>query len=71
MPSYRSRLLEALSQLLNVVAFNGESDEMLSSRAYRMKWGTMQWWLDLVFGRGHCKESFEWERLHYNVDRFK
>ncbi len=38
MTSYRLRVLEAISQLINVAVFNGESDEMLSSRAYRQQW---------------------------------
>lgn len=70
MPSYRSRVLEALSQLVNVVAFNGESDEMVSSRAYRERW-KLEPWLDWWFGKGHCREAYEWERAHYNLERFK
>lgn len=69
--SYWSRLLAAISQFINVAVFNGDEDEMVCSRAYRLKWATMQWCLDLVFGQGHCKECFQWERSHYNVDRFK
>lgn len=67
--SYRSRVLEALSQLINVAVFNGESDEMLSSRAHRQQW-QMEAWLDWWFGKGHCKEAYEWEKLHYNLERF-
>jgi hypothetical protein len=71
MKSYFQKILEALSQLINVVIFNGDSDEMLSSRAYRSNWFKMEAFLDLVFGKGHCRESYYWEKEHYNVERFR
>lgn len=70
MTSYRSRVLEAISQLINVAVFNGDSDEMLSSRAHRQQW-KLERWIDWWFGAGHCKEAFEWERANYNVERFR
>jgi len=67
---YKTRILEALSQLVNVAVYNGESDEMLSSRSYRQSW-KLEKWIDWWFGEGHCKECYEWEKAHYNLDRFK
>jgi hypothetical protein len=64
-PSRYTRTLEALSQLINVVLFDGDSDEMLSSRAYREHWTRVEWFLDSILGKGHCREAFEWEREHY------
>ena len=56
-----SRTLAALSQLTNVVLFDGHEDEMVSSRAYREQW-KLEAILDTVFGKGHCKQSYEWEQ---------
>lgn len=61
-PSWWTRILSCFSQLINVVIFNGHEDEMVSSRSHREKW-QLEWWLDLVFGAGHCKESYEWELI--------
>jgi hypothetical protein len=71
MKSYIQRILEALSQLINVVFFNGDSDEMLSSMAYRTNWFWLEGWLDFFLGKDHCREAYYWEKEHYNVDRFK
>jgi len=61
---YHTRILEALSQLLNVAVFNGDSDEMLSSRSHRERW-KLEAWIDWLFGQGHCKEAYEWEKANY------
>jgi hypothetical protein len=71
MTTYAQRIRELLSTGINVILFNGDADEMLSSRAYREQWSAMVGWLDWLLGAGHCKESYEWEREHYDVDRFK
>lgn len=70
-PSKWSRTLAAISQLICVVLVNGDEDEMLSSYAYRTNNQRLIAWLDWIFGQGHCKESYLWEKLHYNLERFK
>lgn len=70
MTTYWQRIKEWLSTGINVVVFNGDSDEMLSSRAYRCHW-KLAVFLDYLLGKNHCKESYEWEKEHYDVDRFK
>lgn len=68
---YWTVVLEATSQWINAVFFRAkDADEMLSSRAHRQQW-KLETWIDWWFGAGHCKEAFEWERAHYNVERFK
>lgn len=64
------RIKEALSQLLCVIIYKGDADEMLSSYAWRTQNTKLIGWLDWILGKGHCKESYEWEREHYKVDRF-
>ena len=70
-PSRFSRFLESLSQCLCVVLVNGDADEMLSSYSWRTQSTTLIRWIDWMLGDGHCRESYEWERQHYKVDRFK
>jgi hypothetical protein len=71
MTTYSQRVREWISTGINVILFNGDSDEMLSSRAWREQWVRMIYWLDWAFGQGHCRESYEWEKQHYNVNRFE
>lgn len=63
MPSRLTRTLACLSQLLNVVVFDGHEDEMLSSRAHRESW-RMEVYLDMLFWwqPEHCRQSYEWEQ---------
>ena len=62
---------EAVSQLLCVLLVNGDADEMLSSYAWRTQNLFLIGWLDWIFSAGHCKESYDWERANYKVDRFQ
>ena len=71
MTSRYQRTKEALSQLLCVILYNGDADEMLSSYAWRTQNTWLIGWLDWLLGAGHCKESYEWERDRYRVERFE
>lgn len=64
------RIKEALSQFLCVIIYNGDADEMLSSYAWRTKNTKLIGWLDWILGENHCRDSYEWEKEHYKVDRF-
>ncbi len=68
--TYSQRIREWISIGLNVVLLNGRRNEMLSSRAYR-EGGSLERWLDWMFGAGHCKAAYEWEKEHYDVERYK
>ena len=63
---------EWLSQGINVFT-GGYPDEMFSARAFRTKNWTL-FFIDLVFGQGHCEEmyKYEWSRKsqhpHYNQE---
>jgi hypothetical protein len=70
-PTRWQRVKAAISQLICVVTYDGDEDEMLSSLAYRTQRKRLIATLDFLLGENHCKESYEWERQHYNVDRFK
>ena len=70
-PSRWTRIKEWASTGLCIVFFDGDGDEMLSSYAYRTQHRGLIAWLDFLLGKGHCKESYEWEKRHYNVERFK
>ena len=72
MKQYRGFVLEAISQLLNVLT-GGYPDEMLSARSYRdNSW--MRWVLDTFLGEDHCKKMYEYEwtrksqHPHYSYD---
>lgn len=70
-PSRHSRLLESISQVLCVLLVDGDADEMLSSYSYRTN-SWMQPWINWLFNdQNHCRDSYEWEKAHYNVGRFK
>lgn len=70
-PSRWSRFKEAFSQLLCVLLYDGDADEMLSSYA----WRTQNTWLiaklDWLLGKNHCHQSYVWEKTHYKVNRFE
>lgn len=62
---YFMRVGDAISQLLNVVLFNGEANESLSGRSYRQQdhwfWGLMRRIIDLLFKYWtphHCMDSY-------------
>lgn len=69
-PNKITRMKEAFSQLLCVIFVDGDADEMLSSWSYRNNSWLIKW-LDWLLGENHCKEAYEWEKQHYNLDRFK
>lgn len=65
------RFKESMSQVLCVVIVNGDSDEMLSSYAWRTQSKRLIGLLDWLLGGGHCYRSYEWEKSKYNVKRFE
>jgi hypothetical protein len=69
-PSRWTRFKESVSQLLCVVLVNGDADEMLSSYSYRTNNRGLVAVIEFFLGKDHCKQSYEWERSHYNVERF-
>lgn len=66
--SWASRIWVAISQLVNVVVFNGMPDEMLSARAFRENhkepWATMEVVLNCMFfwQEDHCYQCYLWEK---------
>lgn len=66
MKQYFINILLGLDQLINTI-FNGEPDESLSSRAYRMYAKGKNKWvmktIDLIFfwQHEHCKQAYESE----------
>lgn len=67
------RTLIAFDQLLNVIIFNGDPDETLSARSYRLRetpfWGKMQIFLDRIFfwQKSHCQQCYEWEQARLDM----
>lgn len=67
------QVLIAISQLINA-CLGGDADEMLSSRAWRLRehwfWGAVRWWLDNASpvmwwrdeGMTHCESCWYAER---------
>jgi len=73
-PGYFARIKIVLSQLLNVVFCNGDPDEMLSARAYRMQHVSRRWMVarqvfDKLFfwNTEHCYESYLWEKSRKDI----
>ena len=69
-PGYLTRVLVTISQMFNVVLFDGMPDEMFSARAYRNEtfngsatWGYVRRLLDACFfwQVDHCRQTYEWE----------
>lgn len=60
--AYAIRVGSALSQLANVVFLGGNPNESVSGRSYRRKW-RIRFAIDFVFGRGHCKASYEQDAI--------
>lgn len=53
---------DALSQLLNVVIFDGDPNHSISGDAYRFRRKRLQWLIDAVFSafeKDHCRKAFE------------
>ena len=63
--NYLLRVGDALSQLLNVALFNGQANESLSGRSYRLRripsWGYLYSFINSVFfwQEDHCKASYD------------
>ncbi len=75
------QVLIAISQLINA-CLGGDADEMLSSRAWRLRdhwaWGWVRWWLDNASpvmwwrdkGMTHC-ESCYWAEISRLYQRYQ
>lgn len=64
-PSYLIRLLDAVSQWLNVALLNGDANESISGRAFRQRWrrtvaviDTLVWWEP-----DHCMRAYQTDIL--------
>lgn len=61
---YLTRVGTVISQAINALVCNGHPDMSLSTRAY-LERDTSAWWLrvywiaEILFGAGHCRDSFE------------
>ncbi len=57
---YFTRIIAALSQLLNTLG-GGHQNESISSRAYRAKWTKVEEFINLLifWEYDHCKKSFK------------
>lgn len=56
------RLGDAISQALNVVLFNGDSNHSISGDAYRYGREPLRQWIDAAFSpfeRDHCRMAYE------------
>lgn len=59
--TYRQRVTQTISRLFNVLA-GGSTEEMLSSRMYREDNDIGIYLIELLFGKGHCQDSYTWEQ---------
>ncbi len=59
-PAYLIRLLDSLSQVLNVALLNGDANESVSGRAYRENWETVVKIVDSLFfiDPDHCRNAY-------------
>jgi len=59
MIDYLTRLLGAVSRLLNVLLLNGSPSESMSGRSYRCGWRSEKWF-DLLFwfDPNHCENAY-------------
>jgi hypothetical protein len=58
-PNYYVRTFDAISQLLNVVLFNGDANESISGRAFRQNWPIEQIINNAIFWEPeHCKVAY-------------
>lgn len=74
-PTWFNRVRICFSQLINVVCCNGDPDEMLSARAYRMqhvsrRWAMVRRTFDRMFfwQIDHCHQSYQWEHSRVDID---
>jgi lysozyme family protein len=51
------------SQAINALAFDGDPDESLSARCWRLRafkgWGEMAQRIDKYLGAGHCQRAYD------------
>ena len=59
-PAYLIRLLDSISQTLNVALLNGDANESISGRAYRENWSATVKIIDSVFwfDPDHCRNAY-------------
>ena len=59
-PSYFIRLLDSISQLANVLLFNGDANESISGRVYREERKKVEWLINkLIFWETHhCELAY-------------
>ena len=58
--SYLMRLILSIDQFLNVLCFNGDEDETISSNfGKRSQSNAFRKFIDMWFGKGHCEKSIE------------
>jgi hypothetical protein len=63
------KILIALDQLLGAFLFAGIGpDETISAYCWRKQYRVRVWLLDLVFGAGHCRESYQSEQTGAHLD---
>jgi hypothetical protein len=60
MTSYIQCCAVAISCLVNAI-LAGRRYEILSSRSHRCQWTFAVAVLDWIFGRGHCRECYQFE----------
>lgn len=58
-PSYFARIGGAISQLGNVVLFNGDENYSISTDAHRLGRVKLEKAVDKLLGEGHCKASYQ------------
>lgn len=64
MGSYIQKVGTLLSQTVNALVLGGNPDQSISSRAWANKdgsstWATARSYIDAIFGKDHCKDSFD------------
>ena len=59
-PAYIIRLIDSLSQVINVALLNGDANESISGRAYRENWSAAVNIIDSVFwfDPDHCRNAY-------------
>lgn len=68
MSAWLLRVLIAADQLINAI-LGGDEDETISSRCWKAKvrgdWrgSCAVSFIDMIFGRGHCERSVEWDEV--------
>ena len=59
-PAWLIRLLDSVSQFLNVALLNGDANESVSGRAYRENWSAAVKIIDTLFffDPDHCRNAY-------------